>query len=235
MRRAVLVVVSGLLASVWLAPAAGAQNAAPCYACTTQAPAPDAVVEEGRCWYEGGTWSTEFLSGYFPMANVGPKGSTFSIIQHRNQRVDYAPQSLRVGYEYCREFFPDTCLAGSMQSLIEWNAAPILKDFGNYFTGPCYIGRYNLHQPGSCLTPYIQIGAGLEFNDAFKDQDQRLIGRFQEFLLRSEVGLKVDICAGWAFTAEAGFQHISNARLAPRNGGINNIGGAIGFTYTFGK
>ena len=34
---------------------------------------------------------------------------------------------------------------------------------------------------------------------------------------------------------EAGIQHISNAGLARHNGGINNMGGSVGFTYFYGQ
>ena len=39
----------------------------------------------------------------------------------------------------------------------------------------------------------------------------------------------------FSLDVEAGYQHISNAGIATRNGGLNTLGAGIGFTYFFGK
>src|SRR5262249_13745698 len=111
----------------------------------------------------------------------------------------------------------------------------VTGQFGHYFTGPSALIRYNYRQPGWRLVPYIQGGAGIVLNDAYRTQEQRLIGRWQEFLLQAEVGVRFQVTEHLSLDLEGGFQHISNARLAPRNGGINNLGVTVGFTYTFGN
>ena len=54
------------------------------------------------------------------------------------------------------------------------------------------------------------------------------------FLLQVAVGVRFQVTEQWSLDVEAGLQHISNAGLARRNGGINNAGVTVGFTYTFG-
>jgi hypothetical protein len=64
---------------------------------------------------------------------------------------------------------------------------------------------------------------------------QELIGQEFEFLLRAELGLRCWLTESLSFDVEGGFQHISNAGIAVRNGGINNLGFSVGFTYSFGR
>lgn len=181
----------------------------------------------GNCTYQ-------FMVGYFPSTSVGPGGPAF----------DYLPIAVRFGYMLTDTICDKTCLRGNFETLLEVNYAPVLREFGSYVTGPNLILRYNYLQPDWIIVPYLQGGAGLAFTDAYKTPGmnvlgpgtgQDLIGQELEFLLRAEIGARLMITECVSFDAEFGFQHISNATLAPRNGGVNNIGFAIGFTYFFGK
>jgi hypothetical protein len=165
------------------------------------------------------------------MSSMGPTGG-FSFL---DARVDYAPIAFRVGCECPHVLFPGTICQGTYEALLEYNVSPIVRSFGGFFTGPCGILRYNYRPDGSPLIPYVQAGAGFVFTDAYREQRQELIGQAFEFLLRAEVGVRFLISERLSLDIEGGYQHISNASLAERNGGINNFGASAGFTWTFGR
>ena len=73
------------------------------------------------------------------------------------------------------------------------------------------------------------------FNDAYRETRQRLIGEQVEFLLRVEFGVRFLVTDNLSLDVEGGLQHVSNASLASRNGGINDLGISVGFTYEFGR
>jgi opacity protein-like surface antigen len=180
------------------------------------------------------SWSVQFLSGYYAKLPVGPGSTPFNQSSTGRDKIDYVPLSLRLGYECPWLFLPDTCVQGTFEPLFEYNTLVITKQFGSYFTGPSALLRYNYVQPDCLLVPYCQGGAGIVFTDAYREPVQRLIGRWQEFLLQAAVGVHVLVTAQLSLDVEGGFQHISNASLASRNGGINNAGFMVGVTYTFG-
>jgi opacity protein-like surface antigen len=100
-------------------------------------------------------------------------------------------------------------------------------------TGPAALLRYNFVQPEARLIPYVQGGAGIAWNDAYRNQHQIAIGEAVEFTLQAGVGVHYLLSKNWAVGAEADFYHISNAGLARRNAGINAVGGSVGVTYYF--
>src|SRR5262249_26019315 len=104
-----------------------------------------------------------------------------------------------------------------------------------YFTGPCALVRYNFVHPECLVVPYFQAGAGLLLTDAYREQGQHMIGRWQEFLLRAEFWLHFLVTERLSLDIEGGWQPTPNAGLADRNGGLNNFGFAIGFTYLLGS
>jgi hypothetical protein len=187
------------------------------------------------CCADEGIWSAQFIGGYYVSSGVGPAPTPYGVSDVGRSRIDYVPLSFRAGYELPKVWLCDTCLAGRVEGLVEYDYFPILRQFGSYFTGPAVLGRYNfLHPEGSLFTPYIQAGAGLLLTDAYRTQSQRLIGRWQEFLLQTAVGGHYALTEQVSFDVETGLQHISNARLGRRNGGINDIGLTVGVTYRFG-
>jgi hypothetical protein len=176
--------------------------------------------------FRAGACSIQFLAGGYFMTGWGPVGPD----------VDYAPLSLRVGY-----MLTDPCPnwivpVGTCEVLFDYTAAPITRTFGSYFTGPSLILRYTHHDPTCLVQPYVQGGVGLFFTDAHRAPVyQELIGQSCEFLLRAELGLRFMVTERISLDVEGGLQHISNAGMARRNGGINNLGFAVGLTYSFGR
>jgi len=198
-------------------------------ATVTGAPTCPAKLEDSDP-FRAGALSFEFMSGYFVKSSLGPGGKPGV-----NPPLDYVPEAIRVGL-MCNDPHPDWYLAGGVtEVLLEYNYLPVVRGFGNYFTGPNALLRYNAVRPDCALVPYGQIGAGFVLNDVWNDPVQHLIGEDFEFLLRAEGGVHLMISESLSMNIEAGYQHISNACLAPRNAGLNNVGAAIGFTWSFGR
>jgi hypothetical protein len=174
-------------------------------------------------------WSGTFqvMAGWYQQVRLGPHGPPF----------DYIPLALRLGSICNTPSLDHCCLRGCVELLLEVNYCPVVKKFGSYVTGPDLIARYNFVQPDWVVVPYIQGGAGLAFTDGWRTPwgIQRLIGQELEFLLRGEAGARVMFTECVSLDAEFGFQHISNANLGRHNGGVNNVGFTVGFTYFFGK
>jgi hypothetical protein len=95
--------------------------------------------------------------------------------------------------------------------------------------------RYNLVQPDWRFAPYFQVGAGVIYNDAYKDRSQDTIGKAMEFAPCAGLGFRYMVSRNWSFDAEAVFEHISNAGRSHRNDGMNSIGGFLGATYFFDR
>jgi len=70
-------------------------------------------------------------------------------------------------------------------------------------------------------------------NNIYRGLGQREIGEGFEFLLQGGVGVKYLINDQWSVALEGGWRHISNADLAPRNQGLNSLGGLLQVTYRF--
>jgi hypothetical protein len=177
-----------------------------------------------------GAFSLEFMTGYYPRAPLGPHSDPVA-----TPGEDYLPQALRLGL-MLNDPHPDWCIGkGVFEALLEYDFAPIIRTFGSYFTALSGLIRYNMVRPEWAVVPYIQGGAGLCLNDAWKQPEQKLIGQEFEFLLQAEVGVHIMLCTNLSLNIEGGYQHISNADLAKRNDGLNTLGGAIGITWYFGN
>ena len=175
--------------------------------------------------FSAGSLTFQAMTGYFNHTWIGPGGPA----------LDYAPIGFRLGY-ILNTPESDHWYRGCFEVLVEANASPIVRTYGTYFAGPNAFLRYNFVQPECIVVPYFQCGAGFVLNDAWRTSSliQRNIGEAFEFLLRAEWGARVMITECVSFDVEAGFQHISNAGLGRHNGGINNMGGSVGFTYFYG-
>lgn len=166
----------------------------------------------------------QFMSGVqFAPSHLGPSTPTF----------DFLTEQIRLGRILTNPFFDCTIFRGDFEGIIELTTAPVVDGFGSIVIGPSAVLRYNFVQPDAIFIPYIQAGAGAVYNDAFRDQTQRAIGQSLEFYLEAGVGVRCRLGENWSLDFEAEFSHISNARLAQRNYGINGAGASIGLTYFF--
>lgn len=177
--------------------------------------------------FQAGVLTFQALAGAYNQTRVGPHGPP----------MDYAPIVLRLG-TILNTPQGDDWLRGSWEVLLEANYSAIVHHSGgSYIAGPDAILRYNFVQPQCAFVPYLQAGVGFGLNDGWRTQagqDQPLLGEAFEFLLQAEAGVRYMISDCVSLDIEGGFQHISNAGLARHNGGVNNLGGTVGFTYFFG-
>lgn len=195
----------------------------------------DEPYRESRQWthaeplaFEGPRLTVQVMAGYYVYTGLGPGvpfGSTL------DPQFDYAPISLRLGYLINAPSEKRSIFRGSTEILVELMTAPVTKGYADIVVGPSALLRYNFVQPNATLVPYIQAGVGFVYSDAYETQGQDALGEAIEFLLQAQAGVKWILNDRWSLDFEGGYQHISNAGFADRNGGINNLGGSVGFTY----
>lgn len=131
-------------------------------------------------------------------------------------------------------YWPNTRALSPWTGLVGIYGAKPTADLGEWIAGGYAGVRYSF--PSESNTPfYAQFNFGPQLTDAYKDRDQNVIGSFLEF--RSELIFGKH----WSLRqtpdrfliTELNVQHISNASLAERNVGVNNLGLAIGLSRFF--
>lgn len=189
-----------------------------------QAGEPCCWMHESRDPFAAGTRSLQFLTGYYASTGIGPIGPQF----------EHVPIAVRLGW-MLNSPCEDRWLRGNFEAIVELFAAPVAVGPGNITVGPSLMLRYNFVRPATCVVPYVQVGAGVVYNDGYKDWTQDLFGQAQEFLLQAQAGCRFVVSENWSLDIEGGWHHISNAGQAARNGGANVFGGSVGVTYFFRK
>jgi len=167
-------------------------------------------------------FSVQILAGFSGSSSLGPEAE-----------FDYQLINLRGGVV----LIPDQQVAfvprGDVTCLFDVMIADP-QDFGSIVAGPSVLFRKDLRHSTAGWIPYAQAGGGMVYTDADNDHSQRIIGRSWEFLLQAGLGCHFRIAKRWRFDVEGSYQHISNARLASRNWGLNNFGVVVGLTHTWG-
>jgi hypothetical protein len=163
------------------------------------------------------------MQGYFTDINIGPETPDF----------EYTQTILRLGWMLSDPgswlFLPD----GNWECMFELCHSTVTSGPGDYMNGFAILLRYNVISPGRKFIPYVQLGAGIVFNDVYKDRSQDAIGQDLEFTPQVGFGFRYKLARKWSFIAEIKCHHISNANLDDRNDGMNTFGGSIGLTYFF--
>ncbi len=147
--------------------------------------------------------------------------------------LDYWQTNFRLGCLLNKPGSTPSLLRGSFEALLEITGSVIYKGPGTYLVGATALLRYNFVQPSARFIPYLQAGAGFVYNDAYQEQNQDGIGQSIEFTPQASLGFRYLIRPNWSLDGEFMYHHISNANLAPRNDGVNSLGGFIGVTYFF--
>jgi Lipid A 3-O-deacylase (PagL) len=89
-------------------------------------------------------------------------------------------------------------------------------------------------EPFVCAAPTCQqCVPDFAYTDAYQDYSQHAIGQAVEFQLKAAAGFHYCVNEHLSLDGEAGYTHISNADLAPRNLGINSVGSTMGITFYF--
>ena len=214
---------AALLACVLVAQFAAAQEQLGIYRSAPPASSvPRSLVNETSSWDGASRLRFQALAGFSESTSLGPEADfDYELVSLRAECVllpDHDPAFLPQG-----DF---TCLADLMI------ADP--EDFGSIIVGPSILLRKELRPSTARLIPYAQAGGGMVYTDADNRQSQRVIGRSWEFLLQAGLGCHYRVNDDWMLDLEGSYQHISNARLAARNLGSNNVGVVVGFTREFG-
>jgi lipid A 3-O-deacylase len=162
-------------------------------------------------------------------------GAIFSptIFASRTPVMDYAQTNLRLGWMINGPGRVGFLPRGNLEAILELTNSIIYKGPGNYMGGLTALIRYNIVPKDSRFVPYVQVGAGVVYTDAYKDRTQNAIGNSVEFTPQGSIGCHYMINKNWSISAEVIFHHISNAGVDHRNRGINAFGGFLGLTYYF--
>lgn len=151
---------------------------------------------------------------------------------HR-QNLNYFLTALRLSHIITEVKDERSALRGKLEWLSEAVYSSVTKGAGDYMAGITVLLRYNFIKPDTPFIPYIQIGAGVVYNDIHKDMSQGLIGQAIEFAPQGGCGFRFLLNKKLSFDLEAMFHHVSNAGLDERNIGVNAVGGLLGMTYYF--
>lgn len=120
-------------------------------------------------------------------------------------------------------------LPGNLELLGEAIGGTPFNGAGNYLAGGTAWIRYNFVQPNCRLVPYVQGGAGAELTDF----DQRLIGEHFNFNLNLGAGLRCFVKRNLSIDIGCLYQHLSNAKLAQTDIGVNAFGPVLGVSFFF--
>jgi hypothetical protein len=174
-----------------------------------------------------------FKKGHVSMQCVG--GALWSpfLVNTSWPDINYYQTNLRIGLMLSDPHKPKYFLRGNMEGIIEITYSDIHKGSGSFLYGAGFLFRYNFVSPKTKIFPYIQVGAGVVYNDIYKDRTQSIVGQSIEFTVRGSIGTRYFWADNWSIDVEAVFEHVSSAGMSDRNGGLNAAGGFIGFTYFF--
>ena len=151
----------------------------------------------------------------------------------RRPNIYYTVTAVHLGYMVDSPHRGGTFLRGNDEFLLEAVGGAIFQGPGNALGGLSILYRRNFLAPGARLVPYLNLGAGGVYSDAYHDQVQKALGSRFEFDLQASVGLRCRLARRWTVDGEFAYRHLSNAHLADRNLGTNAIGGLLGVSYAF--
>ena len=146
--------------------------------------------------------------------------------------IDYGLAVARLGYMLDDARGPGW-RRGNDEVMVEAIAGPIYTGPGTFLTGLSLIYRRNFVPPNARFIPYIDLGAGGIYSDAYHQKSQRALGSAFEFDLQAGVGLRYRLNPRWSMDTEVSFRHLSNADFSSRNYGTNALGGLVGVGYAF--
>ena len=175
-------------------------------------------VEAAGDYNESRCFSLQFLSGllYSPV-----------IENSHRYTFNYSLTALRLSYILTGMKHEDSLLRGNLELLSEAVYSSVTKGAGDFMAGMTFLLRYNFIRPDAPIIPYIQVGAGVVYNDIYKDMSQNLIGQAIEFTPQAGLGIHFLLNKDWSVDLEAMFHHVSNAGLDGRNVGVNALGGLL--------
>jgi hypothetical protein len=146
--------------------------------------------------------------------------------------IDYELTVIRVGYMLDTPH-GSNFLRGNNEFMLEAVGGPIFHGPGSALGGLSIIYRRNFLSPGAKVVPYLNLGAGGVYSDAYHDHVQQALGSMFEFDLQASVGAHFRLSPRWSIDTEFAYRHLSNAHITQRNLGTNAIGGVLGVSRSF--
>jgi opacity protein-like surface antigen len=216
-----------LCAALLVAPIAAAQDQSDISDAALSEPVPASIAghatrDDASLGVLAADFSVQILAGFSASSNLGPAAD-----------LDYEPFNVRGGIVLFPDHQSEFAPTGDVTCLVDLVVARP-RDFGSIIAGPSVLVRKDLRPSAANLVPYVQAGGGMVYTDADNVLSQRIIGRSWEFLLQAGLGCHCRLSKRWQLDLEGSYQHISNARLASRNWGTNNLGIVVGLTRTWG-
>ena len=156
-------------------------------------------------------------------------------LQHTHLRVtnfDYELTILRYGY-MLDTAHGSNFLRGNDEILLGVEGGPIFHGYGSALGGFTLLYRRNFLSPGARVVPYLSLGAGLIYSDAYHNEVQQSLGGRFNFIPQAEFGFHFRLTGRWSLDAEFAYRHISDAFITSRNLGTNGIGGSFGVSRSF--
>ena len=124
-------------------------------------------------------------------------------------------------------------LRGNNEIMLETEGGPIFHGYGSALGGGSIVYRRNFLSPGAKIVPYLNLGTGIIYSDAYHDKVQRSLGGRFEFDLQVSAGAHFRLSPRWSIDAEFAYRHLSDAFITERNLGTNGIGGVLGVSRAF--
>ncbi len=172
-----------------------------------------------------------FCEGRMAFQVVSGALSALSWLPSDSPDLEYAQTNVRLGWMLTDPKPVRFLGRGNVEVLLEVTNSFVYEGFGDYMGGITALVRYNWVRPDWKVVPYVQLGAGIIYNDLYKEDSQSAIGQSIEFTPQGSLGLHFIITEDWALDVEAMLHHVSNAGMAKRNRSINAVGGFVGLTY----
>ncbi len=159
-------------------------------------------------------------------------GLMYSPVIERGKRptLNYSLTALRLGYKPGGIKQECSIWKGGIEWLVEAVYSSVNKGAGEYMAGMTILFRYNFIRYDRQFIPYVQAGAGMVYNDIYRDMSQTLVGQSIEFTPQAGLGVHFLLNKKWSIDLETLYHHVSNAGLANRDVGVNSLGCLLGMT-----
>lgn len=175
---------------------------------------------------------SNFSKGALEFEDVSGAFFFFDVAQNNRPAIDYALNSLRLGVMLYDPQGPGL-LAGNVELMGEVFGGGIFDGPGDVLAGATLIFRYNFVQPQARIIPYLQVGGGGVYTNIGEVESNGLISLPVEFNLQANGGVRYMLNDRWSLVVEAAYRHVSNAEIKKPNFGLDNIGGNVGFGFSF--
>lgn len=147
----------------------------------------------------------------------------------RRRTFDYAALSIR-------EAWP-LRLAGRTYADWDWVgeflAADVTAGFGHVLAGPSLLARRWFRPRAGGWRPYVQVGFGALYTDAYRNRDQLQLGEALQFKTTVSAGFHARLARAWSWAGELSFNHLSDGGLSDRNYGVHALGMNLGLARSF--